>query len=229
MTSVRRYAAQNDKKLDSEVSSRRKPLLPHIFEEKTLRKIQIHSELEKSECVCKVQEVQDGIYLHSKGTSVSQGVHGLPCLVGRLPACLEPSRIKKIPKICGKRIREDAVLPVQCAPLWPCLGASYILTKVLALALLMVRTEGVQIIPYLDDFLIFGDSEEEVAQHLNLMINLLQKSGWLINLEKSQIQPAQKLTLLGYTIDSIVNKIFFTGENTNSNFSHIGSGMLNPP
>lgn len=84
----------------------------HIFLRKnpTLRKILINSELENSQCVSEVQEGQDGIYLRSKGTSVSPKAFMVSLDLSdaylHIPIHLESKRF------AVKRIRKDAVLPV---------------------------------------------------------------------------------------------------------------------
>lgn len=70
-------------------------------------------------------------------------------------------------------------------------SAPHIFTKVLAEALQTLRSEGIQIIPYLDDLLLFADSPRQVEQNLSKTIDHLQHLGWLVNLEKSHLIPTR--------------------------------------
>lgn len=91
-------------------------------------------------------------------------------------------------------------------------SAPHIFTKILSEAPWILRSEGIHIIPYLDDLLIVADSADEVKQNLSRTIRHLQQLGWLVNQETSQLVPTQSIVFLGYLIDSTTSKIFLTKE-----------------
>lgn len=69
------------------------------------------------------------------------------------------------------------------------------------------QTKRVQIIPYLDDFLIYGQTQEEVTTGLTKTKLFLTRIGWKINSEKLIKIPSQSITYLGYIIDTRTQKI----------------------
>lgn len=66
-------------------------------------------------------------------------------------------------------------------------SAPRIFTKVLAEALQVLRTTGIQIIAYLDDLLLCVGSPAELEKNLNFTMNHLQPLGWMVNTEKSNL------------------------------------------
>ena len=53
----------------------------------------------------------------------------------------------------------------------------------------------------LPDILLIGDSRE-VLQHRDLVLKLLKERGWVINLEKSDLEPTKTIQFLGLIWDS---------------------------
>ena len=87
-----------------------------------------------------------------------------------------------------------------------------VFTKVVAEALAPLRLEGVSIIPYLDDLLLFAKSENRLLRDLGKTQSHLEGLGWILNMEKSNLVPSQVIIFLGYSIDSIQKKIFLPEE-----------------
>ena len=63
-------------------------------------------------------------------------------------------------------------------------------------------------IVYLDDILVLGSSPEEGKAHVELIIWILFQLGFVINMEKSQLVPTQKIQFLGFWIDSTLMTTF---------------------
>ena len=57
-------------------------------------------------------------------------------------------------------------------------------------------------IVYLDDILVLGSSPKEGKAHVEIIIEMLSQLGFVINKEKSQLEPTQKIQFLGFWIDS---------------------------
>jgi hypothetical protein len=70
-----------------------------------------------------------------------------------------------------------------------------------------LRKKGLRLIIYLDDILILNASRERVLADLEVVIELLQRLGFIINWEKSVLEPSQNLEYLGLVIDS--NRLSF--------------------
>ena len=69
-----------------------------------------------------------------------------------------------------------------------------------------VRRAGHNIVSYLDDFLVVGDSVSSCSAAQSFLINLLHKLGFEVKWEKV-IGPTQRVTFLGLTIDSVMQRI----------------------
>ena len=63
------------------------------------------------------------------------------------------------------------------------------------------RKKGVQVYIYLDDILILGTTPKLLNQHLSLVVEDLINSGFKINLKKSQMEPSQKVSHLGFLLN----------------------------
>ena len=54
---------------------------------------------------------------------------------------------------------------------------------------------GVQLYPYLDDVLILGESPHEEEQSILMSLQVHTRAGFIVNLKKSDLTPAQDLDL----------------------------------
>ena len=75
--------------------------------------------------------------------------------------------------------------------------APYLFTRILRWPLSILRSQGVQVLAYLDDWILWAKSAELLQVHVSMACDLLTKLGWLINLEKSHLTPCTDLTWLG--------------------------------
>lgn len=73
--------------------------------------------------------------------------------------------------------------------------APRVFTKLIAEMAAHIREESGIFIPYLDDFLLIGDSYDLVRSQLNRTLGILSKLGWQLNPEKSSLVPAQIKTV----------------------------------
>ena len=63
------------------------------------------------------------------------------------------------------------------------------------------RKRGVQVYIYLDDILILGPTPNLLNQHLRIVVEDLINSGFKINLKKSQLEPSQIVSHLGFVLN----------------------------
>lgn len=75
-----------------------------------------------------------------------------------------------------------------------------------------LRTQGVHIVAYLDDLLLMCQSRTTLREHTALAIYLLQVLGFVINWEKSELNPVQRITYLGFVVNSILMTISLPDE-----------------
>ena len=66
---------------------------------------------------------------------------------------------------------------------------------------LMAIHKGIRIHQYLDDWLVRARSHQVCLQHTQELVKLCQNLGWLVNLEKSELEPKQVFDLVGYMFD----------------------------
>lgn len=66
-----------------------------------------------------------------------------------------------------------------------------------------LRAQGVQLLNYLDDWLVCVQSKEQLAQHTVMVTVHLQRLGLKVNSEKSRQVPSQQTEFLGPHLDSV--------------------------
>ena len=65
-----------------------------------------------------------------------------------------------------------------------------------------LRTQDVRLVIYLDNFLIIGRTQEEALRYTKLTVSLLLYLGFLVNWEKSDLEPQNSCQFLGMIINS---------------------------
>ena len=66
---------------------------------------------------------------------------------------------------------------------------------------LMAIHKGIRIHQYLDDWLVRARSYQACLQHTQILIKICQKLGWLVNLEKSELEPKQIFDFVSHQFD----------------------------
>ena len=66
---------------------------------------------------------------------------------------------------------------------------------------LVALHRGIRIHQYLDDWLVRARSHQVCLQHTQELVGTCQKLGWLVNLEKSELDPKQVFDFVGYQFD----------------------------
>ena len=82
-------------------------------------------------------------------------------------------------------------------------SAPRVFTKIMKVVVAYLRERGIRLIIYLDDILIMCHSLIEAQQHRDLVIRLLESLGFIVNLEKSVLNPSQIMEYLGMVVNSI--------------------------
>uniref|UniRef100_A0AAV2LLV6 ribonuclease H n=1 Tax=Knipowitschia caucasica TaxID=637954 RepID=A0AAV2LLV6_KNICA len=70
-------------------------------------------------------------------------------------------------------------------------------SKCVEAALEPLRRAGVRILTYIDDWLILASSREVAVSHTHWVLSRIQRLGFVVNREKSKLQPAQRMIYLG--------------------------------
>ncbi|XP_063790602.1 uncharacterized protein LOC134945328 [Pseudophryne corroboree] len=90
--------------------------------------------------------------------------------------------------------------------------APRIFTKVMAEMMVLLRKQGVTVIPYLDDLLIKARSREQLLISVARSREVLQQHGWILNIPKSQLIPTTRLPFLGMILDTDQKRVYLPTE-----------------
>ena len=85
-------------------------------------------------------------------------------------------------------------------------------TKLLKPVYSTLRSQGYLNVGYINDSYLQGDSNTECRSDILTTLNVIESLGFLINHEKSVLQPCQKLVLFGFLSDSVNMKVFLAAE-----------------
>ena len=66
---------------------------------------------------------------------------------------------------------------------------------------LMAQSRGIRIHQYLDDWLIQAPTKESCHQGTQSLLDLCQELSWVVNLQKSELEPKQMFEFVGYQYD----------------------------
>ena len=72
---------------------------------------------------------------------------------------------------------------------------------------MMALQRGIRIHQDLDDWLVQATSHQICLQHTQTLVALCQELGWLVNMEKSELDPKQVFDFLGYQFDLQEGKV----------------------
>ncbi|XP_044153028.1 uncharacterized protein LOC122940420 isoform X1 [Bufo gargarizans] len=99
--------------------------------------------------------------------------------------------------------------------------APRIFTKVVAEMVAFLRSSGIVVVPYLNDFLFVAQTREQLQTELVLVCSLLKDLGWKMDQEKSCLTPSQICTFLGMHLDSTAQKTFLPPKKVSSTIEHV--------
>ena len=77
---------------------------------------------------------------------------------------------------------------------------------------LMALQRGIRTHQYLDDWLVRATSHQTCLQHTQTLVALCREIGWLVNEEKSELEPKQVFNFVGYQFDLREGKVRPTPE-----------------
>lgn len=77
----------------------------------------------------------------------------------------------------------------------------YIFTKILRPVVKFLRSKGLRVVLYVDDFILFSPQDTIVADR-DFLLDTLKKLGWSVNFSKSSLDPELKKEFIGYLIDN---------------------------
>ena len=90
--------------------------------------------------------------------------------------------------------------------------APWLFTRITTPIRVFLQLRGICIPMYLDDFLMFGNNSDRLLEQLAFTRRLLHQLGWLVNVEKSDLIPVQRLQFIGGVFDTLQEKLFVPEE-----------------
>lgn len=99
------------------------------------------------------------------------------------------------------RFRLDNLYEFTCLPFGLC-SAPYVFTKLIKPILSILRSKGHRLVAYLDDFLCIGENYSTCLNTVNAVVNILHELGFVLNYEKSNMEPSENCKFLGIFLNS---------------------------
>jgi len=90
--------------------------------------------------------------------------------------------------------------------------SSNIFSKLLKPVVCHLRLNGIVCVCYLDDLLVIASSYNKCVDTARIVINLLERLGFIVNTAKPQLVPKQKVRYLGFILDANTMKIILPQE-----------------
>lgn len=91
-------------------------------------------------------------------------------------------------------------------------SAPWVFTKTMVVLVAHLRSLGLQIFPYLDDWLLVADSEDRLRNHIHMTLSLLHILGISVSHAKSWLAPSWSVMFIGAQLDSIAAKAFLPSD-----------------
>lgn len=88
-----------------------------------------------------------------------------------------------------------------CVPFGLC-TAPYVFTKLLKPVTEYLRSRSLLSVIYLDDFLLISKSKEKCSKNVRITIDVLENLGFIVNKEKSTLEPSKQIKFLGFNWNS---------------------------
>lgn len=109
---------------------------------------------------------------------------------------------QKLPRFLWKGTQwEFGCLPFGIA------SAPRVFMKILKPVIGLLRRQGIRPIIYLDDILQIASTKETLSYHVTLTVTSLEMLGFVVNYQKSQLNPTQSIEFLGFRVNSITLNI----------------------
>ena len=93
---------------------------------------------------------------------------------------------------------------------------------------LMAMHKGIRIHQYLDDWLVRARSHQVCLQHTQDLVKMCQDLGWLVNVEKSELEPKQVFDFVSYQFDLRSGRVRLTPDRWQSLQEKIRALLLLP-
>ena len=96
----------------------------------------------------------------------------------------------------------DQLFQFRCLP-FGLSCAPWVFTKTLKPVVAQLRQLGIRLVVYIDDILIMAESRELAQENVIGLVFLLENLGFVINRDKSILEPTQEIEFLGFNVNSV--------------------------
>ena len=151
---------------------------------------------EQSESFPKNGEIQDGNTRDHQNLPPTRRVGNL----SRLQGCLLPYSNTGTDQEISRISCPGSDIPVQSSAFWS-VHSPYGVHCDSKGGKLMAIHKGIRIHQYLDDWLVRATSPQTCLKHTQTLVKMCPDLGWLVNLEKSELEPKQVFDFVGYRFD----------------------------
>ena len=167
--------------------------IPGVFQPafsgpQTQQQMETYLRSEQTKPLSQGGEIQNGNAGNHQDVPPIRGVGHLNRFQGRLLPHPNTGTVQEIPQISCP----GSDIPIQSTALWPVHSTQ---------VKLMATHKGIRIHQYLDDWLVRARSHRVCLQHTQELVKICQNLGWLVNLEKSELEPKQIFNFVGYQFD----------------------------
>ena len=140
----------------------------------------------------KMESLQSAIHLMTEGCYMAS--IDLKDAYYSIPVALEHRKFLQF--LWGPNVYQYTCLPNGLA------SAPRIFTKLMKPIYSALRGHGLQSVAYIDDSLLFGDTYEECCGNVQATVQMMTNTGFMIHERKSVFTPTQRITFLGFVLDS---------------------------
>ena len=172
-------------------------LQPFTFGSQTQQPVETHPGPKHLEHLPKHRVVQNGDPRDHKDLPSDRGVGHFHRLQGRILPHTNSQSVQEIHAFSHL----ESVLPVQSSIPFGLSTAPMEFTVVAKEVKLMALQRGIRTHQYLDDWLVRATSHQTCLQHTQTLVALCRELGWLVNEEKSELEPKQVFNFIGYQFD----------------------------
>ena len=177
-------------------------LQPAVLLPKTKQQMETYTRSEQSQQIPQGRKILNGDTRNDPDLPTDKGVSA----VHRLQGCLLPYTHTKLIKKISEISCTGQNIPFQSTTIWlvhSSLGV-FVVTKEVTM---MALQKGIRIHYYRDDWFVWVRSHQTYLQHTQRLVALCEDLGWLVNMEKSELNPKQVFDFIGYQFDLKEGKV----------------------
>ncbi|XP_056412667.1 E3 ubiquitin-protein ligase RNFT1 isoform X2 [Hyla sarda] len=187
-------------------TARSRYLLTRVSSPKSKRKMEIDHRFTIPKSIFGKRKVPHGKCEVRYSPSPAGRLDGFSRFNGRLSSRPHTSKVQEISEDSYTSRSRNLPFSVSGHALWSNIFTMFMKIAVTVVAAL--RLQRIQVVPYLDDWLLIATTQEILLQQLQTTLNLLKKLGFILNPQKSELLPTTRRRFLGMIIDSQCQKVF---------------------